>query len=538
MKKAAKSSMSPTPARKGAKGATPQEAAPGVAGTPNDPAPDVLTVPMRSPAPKKKQQLQRGGSSAGAPGQAVTLANRWRENYNPFRQLGIRRAVDLLEMGQRGDTALLQWTYRKLERCYPTLSGLLSRCEAPLLNYQWSVKIKSQLPPGATPEMAKAQQVSLRSAYESLDNLKQAVMHAHMAFFRGYAHMQKHRSTDGEVTHLECLDQWLVCRDGVYGDWWWNPDSIFTTSPAMALGESNRIGGDILAAEDFMIFEAARPVNEVALITFVRWNLCNKDWDAFIEIYGIPGGVVEMPPNVPEQKEKEYEAAAKGVAEGGSGAVPNGSKYFPNDHPRGVDPFTPRIKVLDEDLVLAGTGGKMGILTAHSGLGGGNQGKQHDQNFQEIAQGRAGEISEMFQTQFDLEVLDREHPGEPVLVYFELSPKDNVDVDGLVKNIVSLASVGKSADVDWLNEQTGYQLEDKPLEKVDVKAMDTVGGKNPEQQAEKTGEQLEQQQVNNRMAAALERLADCGESEFEREFALLNREFPALGRMLAGRGTR
>ena len=64
---------------------------------------------------------------------------------------------------------------------------------------------------------------------------------------------------------------------------------------------------------------------------------------------------------------------------------------------------------------------------------------------QMVAQSRAAAISETFQRQFDAEVLEREHPGEPALVYFDLSPSEDTDVDGLVKNVVSLAGAGWKA---------------------------------------------------------------------------------------------
>jgi len=480
---------------------------------------EAALVPMTSPGAKKGQKLTRRGSASGTPGQIVTFANRWRENYNPFRAFAIRKAVELIEAGQRGDFALLQWTYRRLERAYPTLSGLISRCEAPLLNFKWDIKIKSQFPKGYTDDDAAAQQQTLRAAYDAIDNLTAAIRHLHMAEFREYAHLQKHRSGDGEVYHLETLDQWMICRDGIYGDWFWNPDSRFTSQPAITLGEGNRIGGDELPLEDFIIRAVPRPINEIAMVTFARWALVAKNWDAFIEIYGVPGGVIEMPQNVPPDKEAQYEQSAKAVAEGGVGAIPSGSKYYPNDGPRGTDPFTPRIKTLDEDLVLAGTGGKMSMLNASAGLGGGNQSKTHDEVFQEIAQGRAAEISEAFRRQFDAEVLEREHPGEPALAYFELSPNEDTDVDALVKNVVSLAGAGWKADAGWLCEQTAYQLEEKEEPE------------NPESGKRKPGagkEEPEDDTITNR----LKKLARASDGEFDEEFEAFTRDFPQVGRIL------
>ncbi|MES1261895.1 MAG: hypothetical protein ABUS49_09170, partial [Acidobacteriota bacterium] len=186
---------------------------------------------MNTPAPEPGDQITRRGTAVGKLGQIVTAANRWRENYNPMRKLTIRRAVELREMGQRGDMAYLQWTYRQIERGHPTLSALISRCEGPMLTFDWEIKIKDELPPGATDEMAKRQQATLKDAYDQVDNLKAAIQHLHMAEFRGYAHLQKHRNEGGQVVHLEPLNQWCVCRDGLEGNWFWNPDSKSTAQP-------------------------------------------------------------------------------------------------------------------------------------------------------------------------------------------------------------------------------------------------------------------------------------------------------------------
>lgn len=444
----------------------------------------VVEMPMQAPAPKKGDRLTRGGTVAvAAPrlGQIVTAANRWRENYNPLRSLTMRRVVELQELAQRGDTAWLQWLYRKMERNFPTLSALITRCENPLLTFGWKVVVKDEFPevdeavmgrmqadpelrsavekamgiretPGEgpaeealesqaeqtaeeadlDPEEVKAaylkaaaerQQRTLRAAYGRIDNLKAAVQHLHLAEFRGYAHLQKHRDQAGNVVHLEPLSQWCVCRDGLEGNWFWNPDSRSTSSPLQLLGQDFCIGGASLPIEDFIIREVPRPIDEIALTLFVRYALCEKDADGFLEIYGIPGGVVIMPGNVPQGKEGDYETAAKSVAEGGSGALPNGSDYKPNDGPRGVDPFTPRLRHLQEELVLAGTGGKLTML-AESGSGT-LAGGAHADTFGEIADGRAQKISERFQRDFDAEVLGREHPGEPVLVYFKWGKPDS-----------------------------------------------------------------------------------------------------------------
>jgi phage gp29-like protein len=430
------------------------------------PSPEIVIQPMVAPAPKRSDKLVRAGTTSGRPGQIVSAANRWRENYNPLRHLTMRRVVELLELGQRGDYAYLQWAYKFAEMTNPTLSGLISRCEAPFAGFDWHIKKISTKPPemdeAQFQDKCQKQKETLEAAYNAIDNLIEAILHMHMADFRGYAHLQKHRTGDGDVYHLECLAQWCICRDGLNGNWWWNPDSRSTSAPLQFLGKDFCIGGDNLPLSDFIIRECHRPIDRIGLVDTVRRGLCEKDWDAFIEIYGIPGGVVTMPSNVPQGKESEYEAAAQTVSEGGTGAIPAGSSYTPNDHPRGVDPFTPRLNHLDEALVLAGTGGKLSMLTERSGAGGQTRGSSrvHDKSFGEIADGRARNIAEQFRKQFDAEVLNKYHEGEPHLVYFDFGAEEEEDLSSLCANVLSLKQAGKNTDTQWLAEKTGYILTD------------------------------------------------------------------------------
>lgn len=419
------------------------------------PAPVMIQAPMATPPPAPGARLTRGGQSAGRPGQLVSAANRWRENYNPLRRLTMRRVVELFELGQRGDYAWLQWTYRWMERRNPTLSGLISRCEAPLAGFDWSVRRRRRLPAGATPAMAARQQLALTEAYEQIDNLPEALRHLHLADFRGYAHLQKHRRADGRVYHLEPLHQWCVCRDGLEGNWFWNPDSTATSLPLQSLGLDYCLGGPRLPLADFIIRECPRPINEIGLVDTVRRGLCDKDWDGFLEIYGIPGGVVIMPPEVPQGREGEYESAAREIAEGASGALPHGSDFKPSAGPRGVDPFTPRLARLDEALVLAGTGGKLAMLTEKSGDVRGNS-RIHDKSFGEIANGRARDCAACFVRQFDAEVLQREHPGEPALAGFDFGAAEEEDLASLCNNVLNLQKAGHRVDPAWLAEKTGY----------------------------------------------------------------------------------
>jgi phage gp29-like protein len=405
-----------------------------------------------------------GGKSAA---ELVRQSNRWRDNYNPIRGLAIGRVVFMLEAADRGDFAELQLVMRKVERRYPVLKGLKARRLAALEKLDWEIKVVDELPEAATSADAEAQRKFLRSRYELIENLTETVGFLATAEFRGYAILQKHRSndggkSDGAVREFHWLPQDQFSRNGQFGDFYYNQNSNFgigIDACQAILGEQNRIGGATLPREDFVIREVDSPLYEIALIAFVSWCMGRKDWAAFTEIFGLPNGVAIMPANIPPGMEDEYRVAAERVADGVSGALPNGSDIkFPTAGVRGEAPFKNFCDAQDGDVVLAGTGGRLAMLTADKGGLGSGPALEHASAFDEIAQADAAKINSILQTDFDRLELAMEFPGQPALAYFELCTKDQMDVARVVDDAAALASSGYEVDAAWLSEVTGFKL--------------------------------------------------------------------------------
>lgn len=406
-----------------------------------------------------------GGKSTG---QIVRDSNRWRDQYNPLRSLVLTKVVAMLEAAERGDYAELQLTMRKLEKRYPVLKGLKARIHAAIEKLDWDIKIVEPLPEGATEAQAEAQRVHLRSRYDLIENLTEAVGFLATAEFRGYAILQKHRFNDsarhdGAVRELHWLPQDQFSRAGCFGDFFYNKDSTFGIGGdgcAAALGEANRIGGAQLPRDEFVIREEESPLYEIALIAFVNWAMGRKDWAAFTEIFGLPKGVVIMPANIPSGKEAEYQSAAEKVSDGVAGALPADSDIkFPTSNFRNNGPFKEYCDAQDADVVLAGTGGRLAMLTADKGGLGSGPSEEHADAFGEIAQAIARRINQTLQRDFDRPELAAEFPGQPVLAYFELCAVEEEDATEVIGHIVALAGAGYRVHPEQIQEKTGYQLD-------------------------------------------------------------------------------
>jgi phage gp29-like protein len=385
----------------------------------------------------------------------VNIQNHWREYYNPLRALNMGRAIALYDFARRGLNAELQNVYREMEGLFPTLIGLIERRTSPLLEMDWSIKTMApdKLPKGATPGMADDMASCLQDAYGKIDNLYDAIEWLELGAFRGYAHLEKIYASPGTadltVEHLEPVEQWHWTRKSMYAEWEY-----------VAAATQTNIGAPINYGQ-FVIHEVRRPLDRVALVLWMRASLCEKDWDAFIEIYGVPHWLVFMPPNVPKEKEAEYLAASRTIAAGGNGALPNGSSAMAADKPRSTDPFRPRLDWIQEQLVLAGTGGLLSMLAMPTGIGHGATGA-HEDAFKKISRMEARKISGVFNTQFDAPLLAQKFPGQPHLAHFELSANEETSASDICGQTLQLSQAGYQVDAAQLTEKTGFTVTTAP----------------------------------------------------------------------------
>jgi phage gp29-like protein len=361
--------------------------------------------------------------------------------------LTIERAVAFLEAGERGEYAELQWLYRFIEKRDPTLAALLSRYDGGLLKLDWRIKLAAQA--AGTQGLAEEQAAALRVAYERTDNLRHALQFLVLARFRGFAHLEKWLGgglAGDEVTHLEPVPQWHWVREGINGGWEYNREA-----------RAGLRRGEPIDLSHFIVREVERPVDEIGLFIHVRRNLCQKDWDAFVETYGVPAMFVVGPPGATPEQEEQLAAQADEIISNYRGYLPYGTQLLsvPTEA-RGVNPYRAYLKALDEALVLAATGGKLSVL-AEPGVGQ-QAGLVHWRVWREIMQAEALLISEVMQRQFDAPLLARQFPGQPALAYFELSAQEETDTGAVVEQAAKLAAAGYRVDAEELSEKTGYAL--------------------------------------------------------------------------------
>jgi phage gp29-like protein len=379
----------------------------------------------------------------------LQLSTNWRAQFNPLRGLTMPRLVAMLEMAERGDYARLQWLYRFVEKRNSTLRAVLQRRQAALTRLDWDIRLRASTTASASPRSLGARQAALlREAYERIANLREAVTFLALAEFRGYSHLERHFDARGNTVRLQPVPQWFWARLGPDAPWQYN---------ALARPGLPMPGDPVLDPKRFIYRETDAPVDEIAVIAHVRQSLSQKDWDGFVETYGLPPLFLELPPDIPAERETEYQAQAEAIIGDARGTMPNGTKIHTVDSgARGQNPFAEHLRYQDETIVLAATGGK---LTALAEAGSGTlAGSAHQAAFDDITEASAALVSEIFQRQFDEPLLEKYFPGQPPLAYFELASTRDLDPAEVISQALELARAGYEIDPAELSEKTGYRL--------------------------------------------------------------------------------
>ena len=400
--------------------------------------------------------------------------NRYRESYNPLRNLTMARAVGIMEQAQRGMMADLQWLYGSelgIEATDPDLYAIIERTVAGISDMDWHIVTADEDAVGIDTKLAEEQKDFLAGSYSKCDNLAAAIEHLAMARFRGFSHLQPWLGNDWTIEHLEPLPQWNMVRNGTRTDWAWNPQALQKSYQSLVGLGGTQVRGTFqtsqasqtsaLSPEEYIVIDNRRPVNRIALIKYVRATTSEKDWDGYVDIYGIPGVFIIMPAGIPQGEEDKYRADAIDAAEAASGALPNGSDVKTLSEVRGVQPFQARLEWLQKQLVLAGTGGILTMLSEPTGIGGGSTGS-HDAVWQTIVRRAAKKIEQALVEQYDRRALAAMFPGRPALASFALRTKQEKNVGDAVENISKLSTAGYQVDPKQVEEETGYTVTLKP----------------------------------------------------------------------------
>ncbi len=398
--------------------------------------------------------------------------NFYLDQINPLQGLDQPGVINLIALGQRGYYARLQWLYRAVEKHDPMVRAVKRRLLASLSGLDWNIKMADV---GDDQKAAAEKQAEdLRAAYDAIGNLRSALTFLALADLRGFSHLEKIYAREGDdpwlVTELRLVEQWFWVRNGYYGDWLYNADARETNT------------GEGINPRDFVIHAIDDPADEIFARLAVKREVNDADWDGFLEDYGVPPQFIVGPPNVPADKEAQYQATAESVVSRKRGYLPNGSTLETPSATGagGSGVFMERLKYLDEQIVIAGTAGKLTVLA--EGGSGTLAGGAQKEAFDEIAQAIANQVATKLNEQFDKPLLARLHPNEPVLAYLEFAQINPKDTSDILDDAAKATSAGFQMDEEELSEKAGYKLKFVGTQGKGT-TTDSTDGKNPPNEA-------------------------------------------------------
>ena len=390
-------------------------------------------------------------SAADLMGEDAKAAAAWIETVNPLKGMTSQRMQNLYDASRSGDTVHLQWLYSEIEKIDPTLLVCSQRRRGALASLDWTIKTRSERRAhGFDKVLAEEQARTVEEAFgdAEMTNFTEAVEHLAGAFFRGFAHVLPVWSADGlSIRRFETLDQWNFCRDIRTGTWYWNPEANAYTDYSSCRPIPD---GEVCT------MVAPYHIDYPAMTIYLRSAVGEKGWAKFVERFGIPPCILTLPSDIPNDQIPAWRAAAEKVAEGGSGAMPNGTGVNFCDGARGINPFKDFIHNQRELIVLMSTGG---MLTALTESGSGTlAGNAHADTWAEIRRMDSEKIGSVLNRDLAGKVLDRAFPGKPHLAYFAFATEAVPSPGEVFDDATKARNAGYLVDKAQLEEKTGYKL--------------------------------------------------------------------------------
>lgn len=383
---------------------------------------------------KEQKSMQIAFPRAGKPKR--TAAQAWIERTNPLTRLSLRAAQNIYDTARGGYTRL-QYMYAEIEKTDPTLFTCVDRRLSALSALGWRVVVNEE---GSA---AEAQKKKLEELLDGAVGLSACIEHLGLAFFRGYAFAAPYMK-EGRLC-FQLSPSWEFNRSPD-GTWWHNP-LVIEAGP----GGEGQVSFD---PEDVLHLERVRAVDYPALALFLRHEVAEDQWGRFLERYGIPPVILEMPPLTQPGDADRFAEAAQRVYEALCGAVPNGTKVNTLAEARGADPFSACIEHQEKTMVRLCTGGTLGSIAEATGIGSGASDAQGDV-WREIVSRDAVLIGEEFTRWFGRFVFP-----EGMLVRFELGTERRATPDEVFDTAAKARQAGYKFTKEYLESETGAELEE------------------------------------------------------------------------------
>lgn len=375
--------------------------------------------------------------------------------FNPLRGMNAKDVENILDFSLTGCISRLELIFERLEQSSIDIATVKTRREAALIGCDWEIRkrenatMSKDLDKLADEQMAMLNENFARA--EDSGTLVEAIKCLGTAIFRGIAVVEP-RFSDKGLEGFECYSPWNFAVDPVTKDVYWNPKAIDLTN---FQGSLKKVTGTrcIVSLEE-------TPIDGLALPIYIREYFGEEQWARLVARRGLPACYIIAPP-LAGDKVTQFTNAARKVAEGGSGALPNGSQVITEKmdaaNSQSFDLF---LAHQQRQIILAGTGGILGSLAEATGLGSGVA-DAHENTWREIIRMDAMKISNLINRKVAHLLLDAFFPGQPKLAYFNISTSLPKSASEVLDCAVKADQAGFEIDEVQLSEMTGFKLKRK-----------------------------------------------------------------------------
>lgn len=373
-------------------------------------------------------------------------------SFNPLRGLDAKDVENILDWSRNGCISRLQLIYRILEQSDPTVATILKRRVSALTGCDWEIRKRENASKNRESEVLADEQVAFLNEQfgraEDDGTLIEALKTLETAVFRGVAVVEPIFSKRG-LERFDCYDPWNFAIDPANHDVYWNPKA------EDMLGFQDKMK-KITGTNCIISFEES-PVDGIALPIYIRSACGEESWGKLIARRGLPNVLIVAPP-IANDKIAEFAAAAKKVADGGNGALPNGSSVITEKtDPGNSQAFQLFLDHQQKQIMLVGTGGILGSLAEATGLGSGVA-DAHTETWREIIKADAFKIANLVNRYVANKLLEAFFPGKEKLAFFSIDTNTPKSATEVLDCAVKASQAGLMIDPVQLSEMTGFKI--------------------------------------------------------------------------------
>lgn len=374
-------------------------------------------------------------------------------SFNPLRGLNATDVENIIDISRNGCISRLQLIYRILEQSDPTIATIIRRRQSALIGCDWEIRKRDNASKNEELSNLADEQVAFLNEQfahtEDDGSLIEAIKTLESAVFRGIAVVEPIFSNKG-LERFDCYDSWNFAIDPANHDVYWNPKAVDLFDFQKKLKNITDIDKCIISLEE-------APVDGIALPIYIRSAFGEEAWAKLIARRGLPNCYIIAPP-IANDKISEFAAAAKKVAEGGNGALPNGSQVITEKtDPGNSQSFDLFLAHQQKQILLIGTGGILGSLAEATGLGSGVA-DAHQETWREIIKNDAFKISNLINRYVANRLLDAVFPNQQKLAFFSIDTSTPKSATDILDCAVKASQAGLAIDPIQLSEMTGFKI--------------------------------------------------------------------------------